>query len=413
MLNPEPVEELRRAVVQLGPDVAVIEPRRALAIVRDRAGGHPREIMLLQHVADDGGLPDLLRGGQAAIARITTRLADRRGLDREKAVWAVNAWAYALGIDAEPPAALGTTPPVAAAPVTHQPTAPKPAATPPPAPWGEPTVMPGTDRGTSSSKRVLVIVGIGVLLALSLAAGITALRKSPNDGTDAAPTPPCGLPPPGLPQMVFVTGSEVSADAPPSLPYETTWKATDATGVVQYDVERQVNNGPWESVIASTERLEASSEVAVGSSYTYRVRAVQGDCSSEWTSKATFRVDLYQQDQANDSGDWTFDQGPEFLDGNAKSTIERGAWASFGFHGSNIAVVGSRGPAQGAFEVLIDGEPMNIQDHQVSGHSPGEIHRVVLARYGWPVPDEHTLRIVNRATRGHPELQIDGFVVLR
>ena len=79
------------------------DPQRVEGLLRDRCGGHRREISVLvdalkERVADD------LRGSARSLpppvllARLSERLQEERGLAAEPARWAVESWALALGV---------------------------------------------------------------------------------------------------------------------------------------------------------------------------------------------------------------------------------------------------------------------------------------------------------------------------
>jgi hypothetical protein len=46
-------------------------------------------------------------------------------------------------------------------------------------------------------------------------------------------------------------------------------------------------------------------------------------------------------------------------------------------------------------------------------HASATASRRILFRYGWPRAGQHTIRIMNLATAGHPRIDLDGFAVFR
>src|ERR1700730_9366484 len=83
------------------------DPRRCEALLRDVCGAHGREVNLLVTALKQGIATDLL-GSQSGIppavvaARLTKRL-DNLGFTEDAARWAVDSWAYALGLPVSPP----------------------------------------------------------------------------------------------------------------------------------------------------------------------------------------------------------------------------------------------------------------------------------------------------------------------
>jgi WD40 repeat protein len=97
-----PRHKLRDLIVTHGPSLCK-DPRRCEALLRDTCGSYKREIHVLVNALKSQLAEDLLgsRTGTPAellYARLTTRLQDEQGLAENVALWAVDSWAFALGV---------------------------------------------------------------------------------------------------------------------------------------------------------------------------------------------------------------------------------------------------------------------------------------------------------------------------
>ncbi|CAN5507153.1 hypothetical protein BH10CHL1_BH10CHL1_11240 [soil metagenome] len=128
--NDIPAETLRKIIQQYGTSICD-EPRRCEALLKDLCGEYKREIHLLIGAQYEKVPSELQRGLPLDLQRprLVQQLIDDRGFDDVWAEWAVNAWAYGLGIVQQPPSR------VAAASQVRQPQArPAQPYTPQPAP---------------------------------------------------------------------------------------------------------------------------------------------------------------------------------------------------------------------------------------------------------------------------------------
>jgi len=106
--NDIPAETLRRIIQQYGLSICD-EPRRCEALLKDLCGAYKREIHLLVAAQFEKIPAELQRGLPLDVQRprLIQQLHDDRGFDDAMAEWAVNAWAYALGVVKLPPSQLG------------------------------------------------------------------------------------------------------------------------------------------------------------------------------------------------------------------------------------------------------------------------------------------------------------------
>jgi hypothetical protein len=104
-MNDLPRHTLARIIAEHGREICAA-PKRVEALLRDLCGAHRREINIIvgaleEHVAAD--LISAAAGGKSAprevlLARQAARLRDNLAYTPEAALWAVETWAFALGI---------------------------------------------------------------------------------------------------------------------------------------------------------------------------------------------------------------------------------------------------------------------------------------------------------------------------
>ena len=131
---------------------------------------------------------------------------------------------------------------------------------------------------------------------------------------------------------------------------------------------------------------------------------------SAWMYGPTFASGRTQQTSTavRYSGTWTSANSSAASGGSLKYSTSSGASASYSFTGSSIAWVASKGPNRGSADVYIDG----VLKATVSLHSTSYLNQRIVYAFNWSLNGTHTIRIVNRATSGHPRIDIDAFVRL-
>ena len=109
-MNDIPRHKLREIIIQFGRGL-IDEPRRLEGLLNDLCGEYKREIFVLVNAVKAKVPEDLLvsKGNlpqEVLLVRLTNRLVDKLALSDEAAQWAVESWALALGIIADPGAGL-------------------------------------------------------------------------------------------------------------------------------------------------------------------------------------------------------------------------------------------------------------------------------------------------------------------
>jgi hypothetical protein len=97
-----PRQKLSELIVQYGRSLCD-DPKRCEAFLRDYCGQYRKEISVLVGVIKERVPADLLASHNSTppdvlLARLTKRLEDNLGLAQESAKWAVESWAWALGV---------------------------------------------------------------------------------------------------------------------------------------------------------------------------------------------------------------------------------------------------------------------------------------------------------------------------
>jgi len=101
-MNNVPRQTLRRIIAKYGNDVCG-DARRCEALLKDLCGEYRREINVLVNAIEERIPLDLLAAGKTMprellLNRLSKRLEDNLGLTTQASDWAVNSWAFALGL---------------------------------------------------------------------------------------------------------------------------------------------------------------------------------------------------------------------------------------------------------------------------------------------------------------------------
>lgn len=105
-MHNEPREKLRELILEYGRSLCD-DPRRCEALLKDYCGQYKREIFALVTAQKHRVAEDLLKASSGIpqsviLTRLIKRLEDELGLAENVAHWAVESWALALGVIAQP-----------------------------------------------------------------------------------------------------------------------------------------------------------------------------------------------------------------------------------------------------------------------------------------------------------------------
>ena len=187
------------------------------------------------------------------------------------------------------------------------------------------------------------------------------------------------------------------------------WAASPSGNVCSYQLQRAVNGGPFANVhLATRLATRFATGVTGGTSYAFRVRAAACDGSvSSWSSNSPFTVSMRQDVAGTYAGGWRATDRAGSWGGTVRTSTATGASVTLHVRARNVAVIGTRGHGYGSFDEYVDGRLVGTVNTQAASFQAHEI----VARWGWAATGDHTIRLVSRGTRGHPRIDIDGFVL--
>lgn len=198
-----------------------------------------------------------------------------------------------------------------------------------------------------------------------------------------------------------------------TIPVKLTWTGTDAgSGVDHYEVWLSTNGAAYVKVASPTSATYTRS-MAPSSTTTYRfeVRGIDkaGNVSS-FAIGPTFHVQLVDQTSSavTWSGSWTTVSSTSASGGSYRYASAAGASASFTFTGRAVGFVGLLGTAYGGFEVWLDGADVG----PFSENNASAVWKEIVYSKSWSSSASHTIKLVCKATSGHPRLGVDAFVFL-
>jgi hypothetical protein len=143
------------------------------------------------------------------------------------------------------------------------------------------------------------------------------------------------------------------------IPIRLGWWATDAHGIVRYELQQRVDDGPWERLYRGS---AAQRDVLVHRDhrYQYRVRAKDQAGNWSWWSEGTataFTVRVFQESNPliRYSTGWQTREPAGAYGGGVRSSSIAGAKATLTFTGREVGLISARGPNRGQVQVRIDG----------------------------------------------------------
>ncbi len=291
-------------------------------------------------------------------------------------------------------------------------------------------------RPVLSVHRVVGLAAAIVLASASFAAGTMVTAAGPDR------TPPVVTAPP---QPAFLVGGQLQVwgDFPgvqyTDVPVRMTWSASDPSGVCSYSIDGLHSNyGSGFPVTHVEDDLESPAYDGTLNDYDgtfgsgggwpngYLVSAY--DC--EYNVAGIVAVEgapvVFQDDGRSAtggpevggpepitldySGRWTLGSCACASGGTQRATNRAGAAVEFTrsfAEGDHVALVMATGPGRGRAGVYVDGELVRNVDTFAAG---GNVNRIVVFDRALSAGD-HTIRLVNRATAGHPRIDLDAVVV--
>lgn len=213
------------------------------------------------------------------------------------------------------------------------------------------------------------------------------------------------------------------------IPISVGWSATDASGICGYAYGGALAGGPttfttvapsvrsWQGTTTDYDgTFGGGSGVMVG--FTVIARDCAGNAASRTASTVT-RIYSESGESATDfpipvtyQGAWATSTCECWLGDAVRRTSSRNASASFQVtvpaNGHNVAVVTNTGPTRGTFDIRVDG----VQRATYNAYATAAAKRnSVVAWQAGLSAGQHTITLVNRATAGHPRMDVDAVLV--
>ena len=151
-MHDEPRQKLRELIIEYGRSLCD-DPRRCEALLKDYCGQYKREIFVLVSALKNRVADDLLKTSASVpqpilLARLNKKLVEELAMTVEAAHWAVESWALALGVIAQP------------LPVAKPAQVPPPSSSPMPPPPVAETLMAGRYRDNTDGTVTDVQTGL-------------------------------------------------------------------------------------------------------------------------------------------------------------------------------------------------------------------------------------------------------------
>ena len=194
--------------------------------------------------------------------------------------------------------------------------------------------------------------------------------------------------------------------------YKATWTGSQgSTGAItSYDAEYQIDGGAYTPVALSSETAtQLTLDAQIGHTYRVRVRANADDLVGAWKYSATFTPTVIEESntKVSYSSGWSGKGAANASAAKVKRSSTKGNTATLTATGRSFAWVASKAPSRGSAQLYVDGNlKATINTHANSGSSQQVVYSVNFGSSA-----SHKIRIVNLATSGHPNVDVDAFVV--
>lgn len=219
----------------------------------------------------------------------------------------------------------------------------------------------------------------------------------------------------GQPPVVSGVNNQLTVESVPTasgqIPVVTTWVGTDPDdAIVKYQAQIRVNGGAWTDLtLDSPTATSVSTDLTPNQLVNFRIRATDAAGHvGTWTMGTGFHVRTPSEKAATYTGSWTTASDANAWGGTVMRSTTLNDDATITVTGRNLAMVATRGPAYGSVDVFVDGTFYKT----VKCNSPTISYKQVIFRWSTQLltNSTHTVRIVNDATAGHPQIDIDGFI---
>ena len=193
------------------------------------------------------------------------------------------------------------------------------------------------------------------------------------------------------------------------------WTGADADGkgIARFQLQRSVNGGAYTTISSTLTGTSASVTLANGSSYRFRVRAVDRDGNvGSYATGAAGKSSLVQNQSSaiTYNGSWPKATSDKFSGGTARSATQTDdEQARYFFTGSSVAFVTTTGPNRGVVDLYVDGKNVGKLDL----YSSTVKYRQVLYAATWATPGSHSLWVSSYGALGRTRVDVDAFAVIK
>jgi Alginate lyase len=269
------------------------------------------------------------------------------------------------------------------------------------------TGQPYGDRGHSAIRWTTLTNGATDERQIAVATP----TPSPTDAPSAPPAPSRTPAPTATIAPAAVTGiAVVIRDASTrTVTIAMSWDAP-ADPDASVELERSTDGSTWEAVDVGGDDASATDRIRAGAHVAYRVRATSGAGPGPWTyieDVVAEWIDVSSRTTTLD-GAWTSARYPDYSNGVAIATDDRGATMRWSGPVAEIHVIGPTGPTRGKMVIDIDGKRADVVSLYSSHFEP----RVDLYSRRWGSMSEHGLQIEARPVDGRPTVSVDDLLTL-
>jgi len=267
-------------------------------------------------------------------------------------------------------------------------------------PWG--------DRGHSAVRWTTLTNGIPINRTVAAGSPGAVPSGSPSlaSAAPAASSPPASSPPPA--PLSSLTARLVRTASQSDVAVTVSWKATAADRVeVAWS---SGGDGAWRELVDRSGRTGSATLKRAPGTVALRGRPVVGNVAGPWLQLdrvTTARVDANGA-VMNLAGSWTAAGHSGYSGGEALSTKQVGASATWHGRAIDLLIIGPVGPTRGSFQLIVDGTLVKT----VSEYARTFAARTVLAEIHWSSTDQHTIVIRTVASSHGSTVAIDELVTL-
>ncbi len=188
------------------------------------------------------------------------------------------------------------------------------------------------------------------------------------------------------------------------------WAGTDATsGIKNYNLMESVDGGAF-SLVASPITATVTEFLQPGHSYRFEVRAADNAGNvSGFTAGSTFTLSAFQETSGAIvySSGWTRQALSGAYGGSVEYATVAGAQAKFSFTGSQVAWVSTINTDRGSASVSVDGgAAKTVNTNGTSLHTAAIVYTKTVTA------GAHSLLLKVLGTSGHPQVDVDAFLVI-